>query len=644
MESNLKQHEITWLAWVVHFLKSHTRRWIVVVCTLAVPLLWLTLTVTLGVSRGLGLKDEGLYLLAADPPSGTASWGFPFGWHTGPLFAAVGYDVASFRTLGAFILVMTSVALGVSVSKSLTDIRVTFFSLVTVLTIITSVSGSMFYYIAMLRTPSYNWLNLVGIQIAIVATLAGTMRRSLSKSMVFSWGLVLLAGVAGFGLFLTVPAKPSTLPVLLTLSVATFLLCCGFRNAVIWTVVVLVSITIWLVLAVVTGVWPPDFLNTFLLALQMPVSISQTTVGAIQNVIGLPNDLVLHISSLSKQQLIASAVAIALVAFPIVVQKKWIGIRVTGFLLAAVTALSISGVDIPLLGEKVFVTSWPAPERTISGLLVLFSSLLLTILPGINADLKGQRNIKLRVASIFLFVSAPLIFSFGSNIGLLKQSGVAAGFLFLAALVVLSFGPFLKMNLASMSIVALVASLITINGFAAGWKNPYDTAALENQIVQTSVGSHGSELYLTRDVNSSLNIVRNAAQSHGWKVGTPLIDLTYTWHPGIPYFLGARVPNSLMMTIFGSSSSQDIFDFHLSQPYAQDFPFRKAWILTTDPDLIDMSGTNAVANALGTLSDFTGRAFPEGYDCIDSGEFTMWRPKLSFYQDPESCDLSTLQD
>jgi intracellular septation protein A len=450
-----------------------------------------------------------------------------------------------------------------------------------------------------------------------------------------------MAGVAGFGLFLTVPAKPSTFPVLLTLSAATLLLCHGFRRAAEWTVAVLASVTIWLVVAVVSGVWPPNFLDTFVLALQFP--LGQTTLEAIQAVVRLPSELINSISWLSKSQLIASAAALFLMVIPILSGKKWIVFRVTGFLLVVVVSASISGIDMPLLSDKVFVSDWPAPERTIAGLMILFSSLLMIVYPGIKMAFRDQMNIRLRAAIIFLLVSAPLLFSFGSYIGPLSQSGVVAGFLFLAAIVLLSFSPSRRMKLVLMSMVALVVSSITISGVAAGWQNPYGMAALENQVVQTSVGSRNSELYLTEDLNSSLRVARGMAQSHGWKEGTPLIDLTYPWNPGIPYFLGARVPDSLMMTIFGYANSQDIFEFHLSQHFAAAFPFENAWLLTTNPDSIDVPARNAVSNALSALTDLTGQAFPDGYDCIPLGGFSMWRPIHNPFQVAMTCDSSKIQ-
>ena len=145
--------------------------------------LWWLLNRVLASSRGLDLSDEGLYLLAADPPSPSASWGFPSGWHTHPLFALVGYDIASFRTLGAVVLFVAFAWLGwasvrvVTAARELTTTQRQFLLFTGVLV---GGLGSLFYYAPMLRTPSYNWLNLVGIAISAAAAprARGWRRRS----------------------------------------------------------------------------------------------------------------------------------------------------------------------------------------------------------------------------------------------------------------------------------------------------------------------------------------------------------------------------------------------------------------------------------------------------------------------------------
>jgi hypothetical protein len=598
----------------------------VIATILVVPVLWFVLSEILGVSKGLGFTDEGLHLLAADPPSNTASWGFPFGWHTRPLFAVVGYDIAAFRTLGALILVLTSVALGWSVSYVFNSACSRPSRLLIITSIGTAVFGSLFYYIAMARTPSYNWLNLVGIQIAISAILVSLVRAQSSHNPIKGWKQYLLSLVTAFGLFLTIPAKPSTLPIFMLLGALSFLFCFGVRPALIWIFVVALITTAFVGAAVILRVWPLNFVEVFSLATRMPVGESQTSMGALVNLLRFPNESLGFIAGLTKWQLIFAAVSIILMLIPIFTRKRWIAVRLIGFTLAVATAISISGVMVPLMSTKEYVASWPAPERTVAGSLVLFSAVLVTGFPQSVQGLQRSVRLRVQVVSIALLASAPFLFAFGSDIGILKQSGVVAGFLFLSTLAVLAFGLRDKLAPYYWLLITFATVAIASSGLTAGWKTPYDTPALNTQVVETFVGSRGAVLQLAPDVNASLNLIRSQAISSGWRAGMPLIDITYAWHPGIPNFLGASVPESLMMTILGSRQSQEIFDFHLTQAAFQHYPFRQAWLLTPNPNLLAESGTRSVLAATEALSKYTQRDFPKDYDCINAGQFRLWRP------------------
>ena len=77
-----------------------------------------------------------------------------------------------------------------------------------------------------------------------------------------------------------------------------------------------------------------------------------------------------------------------------------------------------------------------------------------------------------------------------------------------------------------------------------------------------------------------------------------------------------------MMTIFGYSQSEEIFDFNLNQK----FDFAESWILTSSPEALDEAGKRATSNALASLANYTGSPFPDGYDCLRVGRFQLWKP------------------
>ena len=141
----------------------------------AIALWWLVAWV-FSSDRGIGFRDEGLYLLAADPPSPTARWVTPFGWHIAPFFRLLGHDVADLRTFAVSVLVLTGALLGWTIGRWLTDDgtgrpeRVTRWSLAAV-----GAFGGPLLASGLLRTPGYNWVNLVGLLLATTGTVLAAM-------------------------------------------------------------------------------------------------------------------------------------------------------------------------------------------------------------------------------------------------------------------------------------------------------------------------------------------------------------------------------------------------------------------------------------------------------------------------------------
>jgi hypothetical protein len=263
-------------------------------------LLWPLLAFALSSDRGIDLTDEGLYLLEADPPSPTAAWGFPYGWHTGPLFRIVGYDVADFRTLGAVLLVLGSAALGVQA------LRIGFLLGATagmpqppsrpggihihekVTAAVVGGLGGLMYYVGHFRTPSYNWLVILGLVVAVsglLVLLADPEARPLARSAASS--------ITGLGLFLTIPAKPTTPILFALLSLPVVARVRGRRVALQFLVASAAVATTAIAVAVLTGVWPSSFLEVFLRAVRAPVlEESYTLMGAFTNVLRMPERLV----------------------------------------------------------------------------------------------------------------------------------------------------------------------------------------------------------------------------------------------------------------------------------------------------------------------------------------------------------------
>lgn len=606
-------------------------------------LAWWILERILASDRGVDLSDEGLYLLAADPPSPSASWGFPSGWHLHPLFVLVRYDIASFRTLGAVILVGSSVWLGwsagrVALAREENSVRSSSF-----LTLAAAAGGvgSLLFYAPMLRTPSYNWSNLVGLTVAAAAaltavSLAHGLNTTRSDRATRTW-FAMLAGVSSLALFSTFPAKPTTLPFMLLLTTMLVLLTVNARTAGAWAVLSVALMPIWLGLAYLLRVWPGDALEVFRLALQMPAPDPlQTTGTAIRAALLVPMEAVSSLRGFDLTTVTLVLIGLIVAAIPVVRHRDWIGMRLGGFAISAVGALALAGVPIPGLHSGLApFTIANSGVTTACNLVLVGAVLAASRRPSVSAD-RAPRGLT-RWSVVALLSILPFVFAFGSGNGIYAQASLAAGTVLLAGVVAVPRPMLGNGGLAIALAAGLTTATFATGAVVGGWQSPFRAAALVDQTVPTEIGSRGSMLLLDPRIAGTIAGLRSKAEEVGWTDGTPIVDVSFTWNPTVPYALGGRVPDFLALTIFGYPAAHDITDFHLTEPYL-DFPYYKAWFVTSRPTSIsDPNGQAGVDFTMEKLTTVTGRPFPDSYACVTAGDFILWRP-LSSEEARQACE------
>ena len=607
--------------------------------------LWWFLERLLASPRGLDLSDEGLYLLAADPPSSTAAWGFPFGWHTRPLFALVGNDIASFRTLGAVVLVISFGWLGwASVhvalpAKRLVSTRA--MRLLASIATLTGALGALNFYAPMLRTPSYNWLNIVGMSISAAAALSFIHVSRVNRTSFGRFHMLLLAVLSSGALFMTFPAKPSTLPLLLLLTTLLVVGVSGWQTGAKWFGWNLVLMPAWLAISLAVRLWPFDFISVFLRTLQMPAPDPlQTTSSAIRAVFLLPRDFAAGLAAAQNGPALLLVTSAVVLLVPVIAARTWIPIRIVGFGLATGAALAIAGVPVPLLQPTGQAFGIASSAVTTAGLIILGAALISSarLRPRMVAEEGYQRKCVPRWLLVIFLVLLPFVFSFGSGNGIYAQASLAVGFIFIAAFVGVMRGDYTRNRLILTGFVLFATGLIAMASIASGWQAPFRTAPLAENTATTSIGDRGATLLLEPKLSEDLSRLRALAEENGWQPATPLVDVSYMWNPAVPYSLGARMPESLALTIFGYAAAHDIVDFHLSAPF-RGFPFDQAWFLTSRPSSIaDPSGQKAVDFTMEKLSVVTGRPFPESYTCLSAGDFMLWKPVLPEQGNGSDCD------
>lgn len=253
------------------------------------PLLWFFVARVLSADRGIEFTDEGLYLLEAVEGRGSTALQFPYAWHTGPLLDVVGGNVADFRTLGGVILAI--VAAWAAVTGFRAGARITERSPASgsgrpleVWIALTAASSALLFYGGLVRTPSYNWVNLVGLLIAVTGLhLRLTWQgRSRAHNM-------LPEGITALGLFLTVPARPTT-PILFALIAFPLLWrLMGLRRAATVMLTIIAMSAAVLLLAVLTQFWDRAFFSVFLRTASAPsFTASQSVMGGVLGMIRTP--------------------------------------------------------------------------------------------------------------------------------------------------------------------------------------------------------------------------------------------------------------------------------------------------------------------------------------------------------------------
>lgn len=590
-------------------------------------ILWFSLSFFIGADRGFDTTDEGLYLLAADPPNHQAAWGFPFGWHTKPLFAMVGNDIAAFRTLGALILVVSTGWLGWTSARAICLENGKLKRLAVVALSFSGSTVALIYYTSMLRTPSYNWLNLVSIVLASAFTFSALSKLRKQGALTKFPRVLWLTLPTSLALFLSIPAKPSTLPIMALISGLAMLFIGGRWIAFKWFGLIILLVPLWVGFSVVTGFWPTEFPKVFQLALQMPTGGSQTLSGGLQGMLLLPKDMLAAAWGLSfniKMTVLAAAVALLT---PIFFRHNWLPLRIGGIAFGFIAALAVAGVPIPLLnpiGDGIL--GWANRGLVTASLMTLVLSLLAGSRLELARHNRDTSDRKLWVTILLMLVFLPFVFSFGSSNGTYPQAAAASGLFLLAAVLSVLQGGLTKTTIVLVWTVVFFNTLLVGAGLIGGWQSPYRDESLFDQTVSTSIGNSQSELFLSPTKNVSLLDLQEQAYALGWREGTPLIDVSYSWNPGVPFFLGATVPSSLMLTIFDADVSQSIFDFHLNEPYL-DFPFQDSWILTTPNEKHDQSSRSMVSSALDSLEKVTGLPFPESYSCVSAGGYFLWKPE-----------------
>jgi hypothetical protein len=604
--------------------------WLLIAVSLST--FWWLLQFLLTPGRGLDLTDEGLYLLAADPRNRESSWGFPWGWHTAPFNYLVQYNVAHFRTVGALFLALMAAWLGWSVARYSMDIRdeskdQNTSILIPIVAGVTGSCASLLYYAGYLRTPGYNWVNLIGITIysvGLIRFLHTSLYRLKSK---WSAQQHIATVISASGMFFTVPAKPSTLPAALMLGWLLVAVMLNVRTAIKWISFNVLIVAIIVVSAVSSNFWPRNAYQIF----QSSSDVTSLTsdrflTSALNDLLSLPQDVFQQVISQSAYFIpILVLLSVALVprnlrgmTFIAWSAFSWLSLQVLRETRIQLFWNDRDNEGINRWIYQPFVSAGLAFSLGLIPMYLCVKKLRLSVVSS-DAVTKLVKDRKLIVPMVIAIL--PFVFGFGSGHGIFAQASLAASFFVVTAIVLFIY---LNWSLLPLLLCVIVVVLSTLSD---SYQVPYRISSLDQNNIPIELGPSDSRILVDDEYALFVNHFRERSSEAGWSSGTPLVGVAWRWSSTVPYLLEADVPSSLMLTLFGYQGSIDVVTKTLSRSQEMKFDFASAWLLVTSDVHADTQIGEELRTVLALVTEKSGKSFPESFSCVViAGEIELWRP------------------
>lgn len=554
------------------------------------------------------------------------------------MFWLLGYNISYFRTLGAIVLVVAGGWLGWSSMVVVSRFRVRRvgreFWICFMGATIGSV-GSLIYYSSLLSTPSYNWLNLVGIIVASAGylNLCANDLHPIGLNTRYLW---FFSAVTAAGLFISMPAKPSSSLLLYVSGGVLLFLHSPLNKAIIMNLKIILCLLILIAISILSGFWQRSAAEIILLYFQKPTLVpGQTPQGAIRGILSLPITYFNQLIHLETGVLTCLVIGVSMIVFgALSALYRWRLASISAFgglCLVAASGLFVAQATLGI-GTKSVPIHRSCFASLVTGILSVFIASaippilsLFRMLQTEDCRLKIIHVVKLISFASFLMASS-FVYGFGSSNTPYRMASESVVFLLLGAAVLDLFWRSWFIRASSIFILVVVTGLLVVSTLIDARTLPYRQKAIAEQTVPLRVGRHGAVLRVSHDIADQLMSLRQQAESAGWKPGTPLIGVVWSWASTVPYFLGAKVPDSLMLTIFGYPNSVELARFRIARQLSN-FPVKEAWIMTNESALLEDCQLSEVKEVLSALSEATKFAFPQNYKRVAlSGGLELWKP------------------
>ncbi|CDZ37277.1 Putative membrane protein [Neorhizobium galegae bv. officinalis] len=530
---------------------------------------------------GIDFTDESSYLVWISNPFSYGASASQFGFIYRPLYILLGGDIAALRQANILItfglgwaLAHTHLtSLAPEVDQGRVDLHVTAAGL--------SVS-SLILFNTWLATPNYNSLAFQALLITAIGLLLAEKAFTYRSSL--GW---IIIGIGGWLAFM---AKPSTA---VALAVGIFI-CLLVARKVSIRLMLLTAVTA-LGLLLSSALMIDGSISGFVKRLQLAAEFSQYLGGGhtIHQILRIDNFRV----RAPGQIAILSILVAALVAIWGAYTEK-----PKGAIVSLIVAVGFFSVTALLAFGQVHKT---AGLGEFEGLLifgVVFAAALTGLIFGGPAPLKSISSVQWAVSIIFLVM--PHIYAFGTNRNYWENGAWVGIFWLLAGTTLLRPVVRKRGNWSFALPLALAAQTVTAILLQTGLERPQrQTQPLRLNETPLEIGPHRSVLVLSAGYAAYLTDAAAAAQSSGFEIGTPVIDLSGQ-SPGILYAIGAESIGQAW-TIGGYPGSLKLAKAALERVACE--KIAAAWILF-EPD-----GPRSVPVE---LMPSLGAAFPEAYQQV----------------------------
>lgn len=332
--------------------------------------------------NGLEPYDDALHILAAmqEPDGAFFYHQFPWHWHTRPFYLLAGEDIGNFRVIGWVVLVLSSSFLAWSLlSLTSQQNRSTLAQAIPLYVVLAT--GTLTYYSGMFRSPSYNWVTVVGSLLFLGGFFyfVSTQRRGFALANPAVWFSLL---ASSFGIFFSLPSKPTTaffLWILAVLILPTFGM---LRMTPIFTLGLFGGSVLWFLLSRLFGIWPPQALDVLIGAASRSrrydydffpdCTISQPygVRRAFAQLICVPERFAIELASQPRSIIVMFAAGIALTAIGKAFERRTDVVSKLGALIVVVNGLIVASSPSFSLGRYDPAQRWILSEQTTGAVLV----------------------------------------------------------------------------------------------------------------------------------------------------------------------------------------------------------------------------------------------------------------------------------